>query len=242
MIKAVFFDFYNTLVKFWPPLEQIQQASCREFGLNVSEEGITKGYAVADIYFNRENELGTLALRSEEDRLAFFSKYEQIILENAGISVSLDLAAQVWGMAMSVPKDFIPFDDTIASLAQLHDRGYKLGVLSNLRRDVAELCEKLKMSQYLDFFINSTEAGAEKPNSAIFLTALERATVAGHEAVHVGDQHRSDVMGARTAGIHPVLIDRDGFHAEINDCARIGSLCELQPLLDSAPESLILNG
>ena len=66
--------------------------------------------------------------------------------------------------------------------------------------------------------------------------------MAGHEAVHVGDQHRSDVIGARTAGIHPVLIDRGGFHTEIKDCARIASLCELQPLLDAAPESLILNG
>ena len=242
MIKAVFFDFYNTLVKFWPPLEQIQQASCSEFGLNVSEEGITKGYAVADVYFNRENELDTLALRSEEDRLVFFSRYEQIILENAGLSVSLDLAGQIWGMAMSVPKDFIPFDDTVASLARLHERGYKLGVLSNLRRDVAQLCEQLKLSEYLDFFINSTEAGAEKPNSAIFRTALERATVEGHEAVHVGDQHRSDVVGARTAGIHPVLIDRGGFHADVHDCARIISLCELQALLDSAPESLTNTG
>ena len=56
MIKAVFFDFYNTLVKFWPPLEQIQQAACQEFGLNISEEGAKHGYAVADVYFNRENE------------------------------------------------------------------------------------------------------------------------------------------------------------------------------------------
>ena len=56
MIKAIFFDFYNTLVRFWPPLDQIQQASCREIGLNVTEEGINQGYAIADVFFNSENE------------------------------------------------------------------------------------------------------------------------------------------------------------------------------------------
>ena len=56
MIKAVSFDFYNTLVRFWPPLEEIQQAACHELGLKVREEAITQGYAVADVLFNRENE------------------------------------------------------------------------------------------------------------------------------------------------------------------------------------------
>ncbi len=75
MIKAIFFDFYNTLVRFWPPLDQIQQASCREMGLNVTEAGINRGYAVADVYFNRENEIRPLALRSDDERLAFFARY-----------------------------------------------------------------------------------------------------------------------------------------------------------------------
>ena len=30
MIKSISFDFYNTLVQFWPPLDEIQQAACRE--------------------------------------------------------------------------------------------------------------------------------------------------------------------------------------------------------------------
>ena len=49
MIKAVSFDFYNTLVRFWPPLEGIQQAACHELGLTVQEEEIIHGYAVADV-------------------------------------------------------------------------------------------------------------------------------------------------------------------------------------------------
>ena len=241
MIKAIFLDFYNTLVQFWPPLDQIQQASCRELGLNVSTEGIKQGYAVADVYFNRENERYPLAVRNEQERLDFFSRYEQIILDNAGLPVSLDLARQVWEIAISVPKDFVPFDDVIPTLSRLHDQGYQLGVLSNLRRDMSQLCQRLGLAPYLDFCISSAEAGAEKPHADIFLAALKRVTVTPGEVVHVGDQHRSDVLGARAVGIHPVLIDRGGWHPEVNDCTKIDSLAELEPLLVDAPYSLSPN-
>ena len=78
MIKAIFLDFYNTLVRFWPPLDQIQQASCREIGLNVTEEGINQGYAIADVFINSENEKRSLADRSDAERLDFFAHFEQI--------------------------------------------------------------------------------------------------------------------------------------------------------------------
>ncbi len=238
MIKAVFFDFYNTLVKFWPPLEQIQQATCRELGLNVSAEGITRGYAVADVLFNRENEKQPLALRSDEDRLDFFTEYEKMILENAGLTVTSDLARRIWEMAASVPKEFTPFGDTVTALSQLHADGYQLGIISNLRRDMSEICQRLGIGQYLDFVVSSEDAGAEKPSAPIFMAALKRATVAPEEAVHVGDQHRSDVLGARAVGIHPVLIDRGGWHANVNDCTKIATLDELAPVLAAAPQSL----
>ncbi len=238
MIKAIFFDFYNTLVRFWPPLAQIQQASCQEFGFSLEEDRLSFGYSVADIYFNRENELKPLALRSDEDRLAFFSRYEQILLENAGLPVTLDLARQIWQVAIGVPKDFVAFEDTLASLQLLKKQGYRLGVISNLRRDMDQLCGDLGLAPYLDFCLTSAEVGAEKPDPAIFVAALERAGVKPSEAVHVGDQPRSDLVGARGAGLHAILLDRGGWHSEIKNCVQISRLGDLDKLLARAPESL----
>jgi len=232
MIKAVSFDFYNTLVRFWPPLEEIQQAACHELGLKVREEAITQGYAVADVLFNRENETRSLSLRSDEERLEFFGRYEQLILETAGVPVSLDLARQVWKMAMTVPKDFTPFDDTVPALKQLRETGYKLGVITNLRRDLDELCERVGLSPYLDFKVGSEEAGMEKPHPAIFTAALKQAGAAPQEVVHVGDQIRSDVMGAQAVGMHAVLIDRTGYGSDTVDYPKIASLSELSQLLE----------
>ena len=195
MIKAISFDLYNTLVQFWPPLDEIQQAACREFGLRVSKRDVTRGYAVADVYFNQENGDLPLSLRSEDQRLEFFSRYEQIILENAGLTVTRGLAKQIWQMTMSVPKDFVAFEDTIPALSTLQAQGYRLGVLSNLRRDMDALCERLGLAPYLDFCINPEDAGAEKPHAPMFLAALERASATANETVHVGDQYKSDVLG-----------------------------------------------
>ncbi len=241
MIKSISFDFYNTLVQFWPPLDEIQQAACHELGLNVAKSSLEHGYSVADGFFNQENGRRSLASRSAGERSEFFARYEQMILENAGLPVSLDLAGQVWEMAMTIPKDFVPFDDTIPALAALRGEGYRLGVLTNLRRDIGELCRRLGLAPYLDFCINAEEAGAEKPHAAMFLAALERASVDAGEAVHVGDQFESDILGARAVGMHGVLIDRGGRHAKVQDCPRIASLSELEALLAGAPNSLSMS-
>ena len=136
-------------------------------------------------------------------------------------------------------KDFVPYEDVIPALSELHQQGYRLAVLSNLRRDMSELCQRLGLAPYLDFYVSSAEVGAEKPHAAVFLAALEKAAVAPGEVVHVGDQVRSDVVGARGVGIHPVLLDRGGWHQDIDDCVRIESLDQLQPLLINAPRSLM---
>jgi HAD superfamily hydrolase (TIGR01549 family) len=219
-------------------LDEIQQAACRELGLRVSKEGIDMGYSVADVYFNQENSTRPLSTRTKGERLAFFSRYEQIILENAGIQVSLDLAKQIWEMAISMPKDFITFEDVIPSLSALRTAGYRLGVLTNLRRDMDPLCERLGLTPYLEFCVSSTEAGAEKPHAPIFLAALKQMAAAPGEAVHVGDQYCSDVLGARAVGMHSVLIDRGGWNTQVNDCPKIGGLAELHSLLAGAPHSL----
>jgi len=54
VIKAVFFDFYNTVGMFWPPREELQATACGEFGIQVTPEGVDVGYGLADAYMARE--------------------------------------------------------------------------------------------------------------------------------------------------------------------------------------------
>ena len=52
--NTVFFDFYNTLATFYPPKDKIQKLSAEKFGLDVTKEGITKGYLKADEWMSKE--------------------------------------------------------------------------------------------------------------------------------------------------------------------------------------------
>ena len=235
MIRVITFDFYNTLVKFWPPLEEIQQVACWKMGLNVSREAIRRGYARADILFNRANEDEPLSQRSTERRLEFFGEYEQVILETAGVPVTNGLARQIWALAIAVPKEFTPFEDTMPALEALRQRGYRLGVITNLRADLEPLIRRAGLDGMLDFSVTSAQAGKEKPHPPIFQEALRRAAVAPEEVLHVGDQVRSDVAGARAMGMRAALLDRGGWHEPVEECPKIAGLGELVELLETHP-------
>jgi putative hydrolase of the HAD superfamily len=68
----------------------------------------------------------------------------------------------------------------------------------------------LQLAPLLDGVVTSARAGARKPSAAIFVRALEVAGVAPERAVHVGDSVEEDIIGARRAGIEPILVSRDG--------------------------------
>ena len=90
-------------------------------------DGIRKGYARADILFNRANEEDPLSLRSPENRLEFFADYERVILETAGVPVTPELARRIWQLAIAVPNEFAPFEDTVSSLPDSPPKGIPVG-------------------------------------------------------------------------------------------------------------------
>ena len=230
MVRAVFFDFYNTLVHFFPPLDEIQQASSRELGINVAKENIRRGYWYADEYMNKENGLRHISDRTKEERDQFFIEYERILLAGAGVEVSPCLASQIWNLAIGVPKEFVLFDDVVPAFESIKVRGLTIGVISNLR-NVEQTLTQLGLNEYVSFSVSSEKEAPAKPHPPIFQEALEKAEVAPSEALHVGDQYQSDVQGATAAGIGAVLLDRDGWYDEVTDVPRISSLPELNDLL-----------
>ena len=231
MIKAVFFDFYNTLGRFYPPREVLQAEACGEFGIRVTPEGVTLGYDLADAFMAREVARQPLRERGRQGVKDFFAEYQRLILRGAGVEVPLDLALRVSARLRQLSYGFALYDDVLPTLGVLKKRGLILGLLSNNEGDMDALGQELGLSPYLDFAISSEDVGATKPHPAMFLDALRRSQVEPQEALHVGDQYEADVRGARAVGIHPVLIDRDGLKSDVQDCPRIERLPEVVGLV-----------
>ncbi len=93
------------------------------------------------------------------------------------------------------------------------------------------LVHELGIAPYLDFCVYSRAVGADKPDPIIFRAALERAGVKANEAIHVGDQYASDVVGAQGVGIKALLLDRRDRMGNVTDCLRIRSLSEVEDYL-----------
>lgn len=71
---------------------------------------------------------------------------------------------------------------------------------------------------------------AYKPARALFQRALEVSGCRPEEILHVGDSYASDVLGARSVGIRPILLQRKKGPFP-QDVTTIGSLSALLPLL-----------
>jgi putative hydrolase of the HAD superfamily len=119
---------------------------------------------------------------------------------------------------------------TAELLDALRRRGYTLIIVSNADGRVADFLHRAGLAEHFDAIVDSGAVGIEKPDPGIFRIALEQAGVAPHEAVHIGDILEIDVVGARAAGVHPVLFDPHGT-AKANGVPIITALAELLDLL-----------
>ena len=92
---------------------------------------------------------------------------------------------------------------------------------------------RTSIGKHFEFWLAADETGLRKPDPRVFHAA---ATAAGHrvrDLVHVGDEHGSDIVGAKRAGARAVLIDRDGTAPERDGAdAVIRSLAELPDLIE----------
>jgi putative hydrolase of the HAD superfamily len=155
--------------------------------------------------------------------------YFNLVLEAAAVPLSDATAAalaelhtyhQELNLWESVPEDVLP------SLAALRARGLQLVVLSNANGTLHRAFDRLGLTSSFDVIFDSYREGVEKPDPRFFQIALDRAGARADLTMHVGDLYHVDVVGARAAGITPVLLDVAGLYPEC-DCLRVSSLPEL---------------
>ncbi|MBN1692215.1 MAG: HAD family hydrolase [Dehalococcoidales bacterium] len=227
MIKAVFFDLYQTLVRYQPSQEELEAKALKSFGFDVSPEELRHPVLTANEYIYQQIAKRPFSQRSREEIMALYMEYQRIVLKEAGLGAEEKVVMGLLGMMQQEKMDLVLFDDVLEAIDDLKKRGLKLGMISNIERDMSSTLEKLGLSARLDIVVTSQDAGFTKPQPEIFRFALEKAGVKPGEAVYVGDQYQVDVIGAESAGMKGILLDRDGYYKENLDCPKVKSLREL---------------
>ena len=229
MIRAVFFDFYNTLAHYEPSAEQVQIDTCRELGFTVGFPAMRRAIALADHFFYEENRRFTVAKRPPAEQYQVYFDYEEKLLKEAGLHTPRPFVMQMWDKVQERANklDFGLFDDALPALQTVRDRGLKAGMISNIPREKLPVLERLGLTAAVDFVVTPSDAGADKPDPAIFRAALAKASVAAAEAMHVGDQYYVDVEGALGAGLKALFLDRCDIMSHVTACPRITGLLQL---------------
>ena len=104
-------------------------------------------------------------------------------------------------------EESILIDGTLEILEYLKDK-YRLHILTNGFIEIQK--EKMKNSgieHYFEYIITSEEVGKQKPHPEVFQHALKTAGTFAHKSVMIGDNFKSDILGARNVGMHAIHFD-----------------------------------
>ena len=91
--------------------------------------------------------------------------------------------------------------------------GLVAGVISNSNGSVRSILAATGLAEPLDFVIDSSVVGVEKPDPPHLRPGAARGGRSRGQAVYVGDLYSVDVLGARGAGLDAILLDPRGFWA-----------------------------
>ena len=158
--------------------------------------------------------------------------YLAYLLEGLGITDAGEVeAAADFRRSYNAPAGLFNVADpeALAAIRKVKAAGLVAGVVSNSNGSARALLDGAGLGDALDFIIDSAVVGVEKPDPKIFHLGLERAGVAAHEAVYIGDLYSVDVLGSRAAGLGAILLDPRGFWGP-RDCDTARNLTEATAL------------
>lgn len=235
-LKTVLFDLVGTLLdegSDYDALDAVMARVRERFGLADKPSALSGAFTV--------KLMDRIAAEPHITEPALFRSFEtaakdifaQLVRERGFIPASSDIT-WFWDAYVELQRQIWRlYPDARNALKAAKARGLHVGVVTDADRYLAtELFPVLALEGTVDAITTAEDAGYVKPHPALFRLALAKARAAPNEAVFVGDSFERDIVGARAAGIHKVvLVDRHGART-VDVPFRMRTLDGLPSLLD----------
>jgi putative hydrolase of the HAD superfamily len=225
--RLICFDAGFTLIEPIRTTAATLAAVLASAGIPPTDEALQRAWDAADAWFLEEYHRPDNATWIADERIQrAWLHHHGLMLRELGIDDPEQRLAAAVIAAYAAPENWRPYPDAPAAIDALRRPDRMIGVVSDWSSHLSSLLDTLGFGRRLDFVLTSATAGAAKPAAAFYRMALERAGVSPHEALMVGDSYEADVLGARSAGMDAVLLDRYGRY-DAADVPIIRSLEEL---------------
>lgn len=179
-----------------------------EDGREITDDDLQAAWDASDRWFWDEYHRPDNDTWSDDERIRdYWRHYNSVILGHLKVREPERVLERV--MAGQFANDaWELYPDVEPMLLEVKDLGVAIGIVSDWASHLRDVAAELGLDRYVDFVLPSGAVGVAKPNPAFFRLALERAGVAAHEGLMVGDSYRADVRGAWAAGMDAVWLDR----------------------------------
>ncbi len=228
-IKAILFDLDGTLRQYQPDGGEVFVAQARALGLPISEDDRLRGIRWEHHYWASSTNLRADLEKYKIEDTGFWQNYSRRHLVALGASSKqAEEFAPVLSQYMNdhyKPAGVLAAD-ALGVLGQLKEAGFRLGVVSNREHPYEQEMEQMGIQSIFEFSLAAGEVQFYKPHPGIFEAALKRMEIPAEATMYVGDNYFADVVGARRAGLLPVLYDPKGIYPQAG-CAVIASFGEL---------------
>ncbi len=227
MIRAVLFDAGATLLHPSPPVEEVYARELAADGVRFEAPDLGRALARAWEEVHAETTPDRYGgVRGEQAFWrAFLNRVRGSVDGGAVSEACFDRLARHF----RDPGSWAIYPDVAGALDALASRGLALGIVSNWDSHLPALLDALDLTRRFPAILVSAIEETGKPDAEIFRRACSRLGRLPGECLHVGDSLREDYEGARAAGLHALLLDRDGRHE--GAAGRIRSLREIEGLL-----------
>jgi len=119
-------------------------------------------------------------------------------------------------------------------------RRFRIGLITDTETSheasVRVALRKLEIEAFFSAVVTSTDIGARKPDSEIFIEALHRLSVSPDEAIMVGNDAERDIIGAKKVGIVSILYRASKYYNEQDEDRAdyyIDSFDEIQDIISA---------
>lgn len=211
--KVIFFDAVGTLFGVRGSVGEVYSAIARTAGVSVAPDLVEQAFRQSFKAAPPPVFPGIDAQQLPEQE---FLWWEQVVLETFTRLKVLDQFSDFEGFFVqlyahfSTPAPWMVYPEVIPALKAWQARGIQLGIISNFDTRLYALIELLGLGSFFapeNITISST-TGAAKPDTKMFLSALEKSYCLPQQAWHIGDHPEQDYEAARKVGIRAFLIER----------------------------------